>query len=324
MGRRLFILILLGLTLGLFFVSGALAQGKIKIGIIRYSDELGYPEGVKGVIEQLKKEGFDESKVIFDSRSADSSKEKVTEITKEFLEKKMDLIVAVGTSSVVGVYKETKDIPIVCAMIFDPVGAGVAKSWESSGTNVTGASSWVDMSAIVNALKQVCPAKQIGVLYNEEEKNSVLQLEEFRKLQGKMGFTVIGANVTKPEETGEVTRSLVGRVDSIFISGSSTVSKGLGAILEVTNKSNIATAAHTQDKLEKGVLLTLSANSFRLGELAGKKVALVLRGAKPSDIPIETLKTYDLAVNLKTADAIGAKVSAKRLILKGAAKVIGE
>ena len=56
MGRRLFILILLGLTLGLFFVSGALAQGKIKIGIIRYSDELGYPEGVKGVIEQLKKE----------------------------------------------------------------------------------------------------------------------------------------------------------------------------------------------------------------------------------------------------------------------------
>jgi putative ABC transport system substrate-binding protein len=76
--------------------------------------------------------------------------------------------------------------------------------------------------------------------------------------------------------------------------------------------------------LEKGVLLTLSANSFRLGELAGKKVALVLRGAKPSDIPIETLKTYDLSVNLKTADAIGAKVPAKLLILKGATKVIGE
>lgn len=322
MRRRLFILVLLVAFLGLYLPSVTLAQQKIKIGILRFSEESGYPDGIKGIFAQLKQEGFDASNVDFDSRTAEGSKDKVVQITKEFKDKNMNLIFALGTTPVIELYNQIKDIPIVATIVFDLVGAGVAKSWESSGTNVTGTCTWVDLSVMIRTLRQVSPVKKLGVLYNEKEVNSVLQLDELKKLQDKMGFVVIAANVSKPEEAGEVTRSLVGRVDSIFITGATTVGKGLKDIVEVTNKSKIPNVAHLADRSEKGVLMVVSANPFKLGELAGKKAAQILHGAKPTDIPIETLKSYDIGINLKTAEAMGMKIPAT--LLKAATKVIKE
>ncbi len=319
MAKRLFILTVIAM-MGLSTFSLVLAQEKIKIGILRYSEESGYPDGQKGILEQLKKEGFDETKVDFDIRTAEGSKDKVAQIAKEFKDKKMNLIFALGTTPVIELYNQIKDIPIVATIVFDLVGAGVAKSWESSDTNVTGTCTWVDLSAMIQTLKQVSPVKRLGVLYNEKEVNAVLQLDELKKIEAKMGFVVIAANVANAEETGDVTRSLVGRVDSIFITGATTVGKGLKDIVEVANKSKIPTVAHLPDRSEKGVLVVVSANAFKLGELAGKKAAQILRGARPTDIPIETLKSYDIALNLKTAKTMGIKIPAA--LLRAATKIV--
>ncbi len=320
MARKLFILALVAVVLGLYLPSGAFAQEKIKIGILRYSEESGYPDGQKGILAQLKKEGFDASNVDFDIRTAEGSKDKVVQIAKEFKDKKMNLIFALGTTPVIEIYDQIKDIPIIATIVFDLVGAGVAKSWESSGTNVTGTCTWVDLSTMIKTLRQVSPVERLGVLYNEKEVNAVLQLDELKKIEAKMGFVIIAANVAKAEEAGDVTRSLVGQVDSIFITGATTVGKGLKDIVEVANKSKIPTVAHLADRSEKGVLVVVSANSFKLGELAGKKATQILRGARPTDIPIETLKSYDIAVNLSTAKTIGIKIPIA--LLRAAIKVI--
>jgi putative ABC transport system substrate-binding protein len=320
MVRRLFVLALMVAVLGLYIPSAIFAQEKIKIGIVRYSEESGYPDGQKGILEQLKKEGFDATKVDFDIRTAEGSKDKLIEILKEFRAKNPNLIIALGTTPVIEAYKEFKDIPIVATIVFDLVGAGVAKTWERSDTNVTGTCTWVDLSTMIRTLRQVSPVKRLGVLYNEKEVNAVLQLDELKKIEAKMDFTVIAANVATAEEAGDVTRSLVGQVDSIFITGATTVGKGLKDIVEVANKSKIPTVAHLADRSEKGILVAVSANPFKLGELAGKKAAQILRGARPTDIPIETLKSYDIAINLKTAAAMGIKIPVT--LLRAATKVV--
>jgi len=318
--RRLFILALMAAVLGLYIPSSLFAQEKIKIGIVRYSEESGYPAGQKGALSELRKEGFDESKVDFDIRTAEGSKDKLIEILKEFRAKNPNLIIPLGTTTVIEAYNEFKDIPIVATIVFDFVGAGVAKSWESSGTNVTGTSSFVDLSTMIQTLRQVSPVKRLGVLYNEKEVNAALQLDELKKIEAKMGFVIIAANVATAEEAGDVTRSLVGQVDSIFITGATTVGKGLKDIVEVTNKSKLPTVAHLDDRSEKGVLVVVSANSFKQGELAGKKAAQVLRGARPTDIPIEMLKSYSIALNLKTAKAMGIRFPAA--LLRAATKIV--
>jgi len=322
MGKKILVLFVIALaivTLGFFSISQA--QKKAKIGIVMYSNEARYIEGKNGAIAQLKKEGFDEQKVDFDIRDAEGKDTKVTEIAKDFKEKGMNLIIAYGTQAATNTYKEIKDIPIIISMVYDPVGAGLAKSMKSSGNNITGASNFVNMKSVVMHLRLISPAKKIGVLYNEGEKNSVLQLDEFKKLQDEMGILVIGANVTTPEQVGEATRSLVERgVDSLFMSGSNVLSKNLAAALEVAAARKIPTVSHLSDRVKEGVLLSVSPSAFKVGELAGKKAAEVLRGAKPTDIPIETLEDYDITVNATTAKAIG-KVMPDGL-LKKAKKII--
>ncbi len=323
MFKRLFVLVLAVAALGLCFSARAAAAEKIKVGLLRFGDESGYPLSEKGVLAQLKTEGFDESNVDFDLRNANSEKIKTAEIIKEFVDKKKDLIIAIGTSVAIEAYKQTKDIPLLCVQVFDPVESGLAKSWENSGTNVTGTSSWVNLAVMMNVLKNVSPLKRVGVLYSQEERNSVIQLEGLKKIQKEMGFEVIAANVSKPEEAGEAARSLVGNVDSIFVTGATIVGKGLevsGGIMEVVIKAKIPTITHSEFRAQKGVLLAVSPNTFKVGELAGKKGAQILRGTKPADIPIEPLKNYDIVINLKTAKKMGLDIPVS--LLKIASKVI--
>ncbi len=316
-------LLVLGLlvTVGLFFTQGASAQEKLKkVGIVQFSDEDFFVEGLKGVLAQMKKQGFDESKVLFDIRNAKGKKDKAIEIIKEFKEKGLNLVIAMGTESVIAAYNEIKDIPIVFSTVFDPVGSGVAKSWNSSGNNTTGSSTWVDMSSIVSVIRKICPGKRIGIIYTEEEKNTVLQVEELKKIQTILDFSVIPANLDKVEDAVNVANSLVGRVDCIFITGGTVVGRGLEAILGVIKKAKLPTIAHLQTRAKQGVLIVLAANSFNVGELAGKKVVQVLNGVKPSLIPIEIVGQYDITINLKTAKEIGLKIPDS--LLKRAAKVI--
>jgi putative ABC transport system substrate-binding protein len=316
-----FMLVLVAVFLGVSVTQEALAQKKNKIGFLPFTGESRYVLTNDGVIAQLKKEGIDEQNTVFDFRNAEGKKEKVTEITKEFIEKGMDVIVTYGTSAVGGAYKETKDIPIVFGMVYDPVGAGVAKSIERSGTNVTGASNFVAMKSVVQIVRRVAPGKKIGVLYTEGERNSVIQLEGIKNTEGELGVTIISANVIKSEEVGDATLSLIQQgVDSIFVTGSSVVDKNVNTIVEVANAHKIPTVTHLPDRVEKGILLSLSADAFTLGELAGKQISQILKGTKPTDIPIEILKNYDITINMKTAKAIGKTISPS--LLKIAKKVI--
>ncbi len=320
MGRKTFILAVVIMVTSLYFPLGASAQKKIKIGILRFSEQAHYIEGQRGILEQLKQEGFDETNVDFDIRDAGGNKDKVAEIAKVFLEKKMDLIMPLGTPAAIGVAKEIKDIPIVFAHVFDPVGSGIANSWQSSGNNITGASTWVEMKVVVKVLREISLCKRIGVLFTEEEKQTLIQLDEFKKLQTEMDFMVIPAAINKPEDTGSVVSSLVGKVDAIFVTGGTVVGKGLAAFLEVAINAKIPTATHLQERSEAGVLLAITGNSFKIGELAGEKAVQVLRGKKPADIPIEHLKTYDIVINLKTAKKMGVDIPVS--LLKIASKVI--
>ncbi|MFH1397552.1 MAG: ABC transporter substrate-binding protein [Candidatus Omnitrophota bacterium] len=322
MVRKLFVLGLAILVLGLYFPSGADAQGKINIGVLKFVDETRYVEAVKGFTDDLKKQGYDENNVDFDIRSAEGNNEKAGQIAKEFVDKKVNLILAIGTGGGIAAFKATKEIPIVGTIIFSYVGIGLAKSNASSGTNVTGSTTAVDAYSMIKILRQVSPAKRIGVLYCESEKNTVLQLEELKKLKSTLGYTVVEANVSKAEEAVQAVTDLVNqRVDSIVLTGSTTISnKVMPDIVEVTNKAKVPIFSHTSDRVKNGALLSISAEPYKLGELAGKKAVQVLKGAKPSDIPIESLTFYDITINASTAKAIGLVIPAK--LLESAKQVI--
>ncbi|MBU0503664.1 MAG: ABC transporter substrate-binding protein [Candidatus Omnitrophota bacterium] len=317
--KRIAVLAILA-TFGLFFMTNVSAQEKIKVGIVLASDQPHYVEGMKGVLSQLKKEGFDESNVDFDIRYGDGKAEKIVEIVSDFKKRGVNLIIPIGTVAAINTYNEAKNIPIVFSLVFDPIGSGIAKAWETPGSNATGSSSWVSMISIVKLLKKISPGNRIGVIYTEREKQTVLQLEEFKKIQNKMEISVVPVELSKPEDAQAVTNALAGKVDYIFITGGTVVGEGLNAIIEVTKKLKIPTSTHLPDRAERGILLAMGADRFQLGELAGRKAAQVLRGGNPAFIPIETLEQYDITINMQTAKDMGLEIPES--ILKSAKEVI--
>jgi putative ABC transport system substrate-binding protein len=200
------------------------------------------------------------------------------------------------------------------------VESGFAKSWASSGNNVTGSSNKMSLAVPIKTLQRIGPVKRLGVLFNPAEKNSILQLDELKGLQRELGFEVIEVPVGKKEEAVAAVRTFAPRVQAFYVTGAVTVTSQVAAVAVAAMEHKLPTVAHTIDVVEAGVLVGVTANLQEVGRLAGVKAAQVLRGAKPASIPIETPKRFDVAVNLKTATATGVKVPAD--LLQSATRVI--
>jgi putative ABC transport system substrate-binding protein len=283
------------------FPSAASAQKKI--GVLFSSDQIRYNEARNGILDQLRKDGFKEPAVAFTIENAKDSKARMAELVRKFSAAKMDLIITIGTNATVPAAKAIKDVPIVFSMVYNPIEAGIAKSWKSSGNNTTGTSARVPPSKIVGSLMELAPIRRLAVLYTPGERNSELHLIELQKIQTLFQIKVVPIILTKEEEVAQTLREIVRTVDALYLTGSSVVGASVPIIVDIATKAKVITISHLDDLVDKGALLGVCANPYLVGRLAGKKAMKILKGAKPSSIPIEAGKHVDIILNGKTAKA---------------------
>lgn len=303
--RGLFLLVASAFMVGL---SPMKASAERRIGVLLFTDAPRYEESKRGILDQLREEGFGEPAAKFDIRNARGSKAKAVEAAQKFAAEKVDLIVTIGTHATLAAARATREVPIVFSTVYDPVEAGISSDWKSSGNNTTGSCTKVPMSMIINVLKELAPVKRVAVLYTPGEKNSEAQLLELRKIQADSAITVIPVILGRPEEVPQALSEVVQAADAIYLTGSSIVSATLAQIVDTANRGKVVTITHLDDLVEGGALLGVGVNSYLVGRLAGVKGAQILRGAKPSSIPIDPEKRLDIILNRKTAMAGGFHV----------------
>src|SRR3990170_5915986 len=261
------IFIVIAVVFSMIVLFSAAASAEKRIGILTFSEEVRYNDTQRGIMDQLNKDGFGEPAIKFTIENAKGSKAKAAELVQKFVAAKMDLIITIGTTATIAVTREIKNVPVVFGMVYDPIEAGIAKDWKSSGNNTTGVSPKVAMSKLVSSLKELAPVKKLAVLYTPGEKNTEIQLKELQELQSSLQIKVIPI------------------------------------IVAIANQAHVVTITHLDDLVEKGALLGICANSNLVGHLAGNKAVQILKGAKPSSIPIEIEKKLDFILNMKTAKA---------------------
>lgn len=149
----------------------------------------------QGTIAELKKEGFEEGKNLkIDFQSAQGNTATAAQIARKFVGDKPDVIVAIGTPSAQAVAAATRHIPLVFSAISDPVAAKLVKSWEASGTNVTGTSDTLPIQPQIDLIKRLIPnLKAIGFVYSSGEVNSTVVLKQLQEAGKANGFTVVEA-----------------------------------------------------------------------------------------------------------------------------------
>lgn len=293
-------LMIIGVMVLLLGMNAGEAWAEKKIGIFMFSEETRYLEATRGFKDTLTAAGFDKNKVTYFVENATGNKARTAEVVKRLSTKKLDLILSLGTSATVPLSREIKDVPIVFSVVYDPVEAGIATSWKSSGNNTTGNSPLIPMAKLMDHLQQWAPVKRLAVLYTPGEKNSETQLRDLLKIQDKYQIRMIPVRLTSKEEVNELLPEVLRTTDALYITGSNLVNSQVSTIVDLATKAKVVTITHLEDLVTKGVLLGVCADSYELGRLAGDKAVKILKGAKPAAIPIDSATKITVLLNMKT------------------------
>jgi putative tryptophan/tyrosine transport system substrate-binding protein len=140
------------------------------------------------------------------------------------------------------------------------------------------------------------------VLYTPGEKNSEVQLKDLQAEQTNNPMLVTPVPLARKEDIADMLPDVI-RTSALYFPGSNLVDSQVSAIADIATRAGVVTITHRDDLVEKGVLIGVCANFYQLGQLAGRNAMRILKGEKPSSIPIERLRKFDLFLNLKTANA---------------------
>ena len=264
----------------------------------------------QGFIEGLKEKGFEEGKNLkIDYQNAQGDMAIAKTISDQFVTSKVDMIFAIATSSLQASYNATKDIPIVFTAVTDPIDAGVANSWESSGTNVTGTSDMVSMEEQLDLLTELVPdIKTLGVIYNSSEANSLAQVQELKKEAEKRNIDSKEISVTTVNEINQNLSAALGSIDALYAPTDNTVASAYDLVGNLCINKNIPILCGEEAGVSKGGLCSIGIDYFKLGKEAGYKAAEILNGKAPIDIEISTLSDMSITINTDVVEKLNITV----------------
>jgi ABC-type uncharacterized transport system substrate-binding protein len=276
---------------------GPKATAKVADAFIDAMRALGYNEGPHFEIENRWAEGY---------------LERLPALAEEMVRRGTDVIVAANVQAAIAAKDATRTIPIVGALLDDPVGLGLIQSDAKPGGNVTG---------VLTSLPGL-PAKQlelardlipgttrIGLLVNPTNVSDLSQRQEMETIGAAMGVKLIPVEARRPEDLDEVFPALAKERADVLIT--------LRDPLFFTQRRTLAAAALAsrlptiyafRESVDDGGLISYGINVSQNFRRSTDYVAKILKGANPGDLPVEFPTKLELVINLSTAKALGLSV----------------
>ena len=269
--------------------------------------------------------GYVEGKTcVIRPRFADGRYELLPALAAELVRMKVDVIVAGTTLSVQAAKKATTTFPIVMVAIPDPVGEGFVASLSRPGGNITGLSTIVTEASAkhVEMLRAVIPnLSQVAVLINQFNPSDSLILEQISGAAFSSGVKIV------PVEAGTVAEIEAGfnamtraRAEAVIVAADPFFDVQREQIAMLAIKHRLPTICSNSEATEAGGLMSYGQDLSDQYRRAAAYVDKILKGAKPSDLPVEQPFVLTLVVNRKTAKALG--LTLPKDVLLRAEKVI--
>ena len=280
----------------------------IKIGIIQLVEHPALDKACKGFVDALAEAGYVDGKNIsIDMHNAQGDQGNCVTIANKLVNDKDDLIFAIATPAAQAVANLTKNIPILISAVTDPESAKLVKSNEKPETNVTGTSDLTPVAQQIKLLKKIVPsAKKVGLMYCSSEPNSIFQINLAKEACKAEGLEFVEGSVSNSNEIQQVTQSLVGKVDAIYVPTDNMLAAGMANVVMVANQAKIPTIVGEDGMVQSGGLCTYGVNYYELGKQTGAMAVEILKnGANPADMPIQYLEKCDFSKNANTEKALG-------------------
>jgi putative ABC transport system substrate-binding protein len=235
--------------------------------------------------------------------------ERLAEAAAALVRRPVDVIATFGTPASFAAKQSTTTIPIVMISIGDPVRAGLVPSLARPGGNITGNSVLgPDVGAKrLQILKEVIPTvSRVAFLWNPDNASNVLQFEELQRAAPRLGVTVISVSVSPRIEFETAFAAMMKeRPDAFAMTAEPVHQIRIAWIMDFMAKNRLPAVYQLSENVRAGGLMSYGASQPDLFRRAAGYVHKILQGKKPADLPVEQPVKFELAVNLKTAKAIG-------------------
>jgi putative ABC transport system substrate-binding protein len=293
-------------------VSGLEVQGRqVRVGVLIPRPT--YNLALEGLRDGLMQLGYHEGKdIAFLVEDAHGEVTSLASQAAKLVQAKPDVIFTMATAPTTAAKQATTTIPIVFAFVADPLRLGLVASSASSGNNLTGISSYAGplSGKRLEILQEVAPGtKQVLALVAPRENVAEVSFQFLADAAPRLGIELVRHDVTSEAEIEQVLKTLPkGAVDAIYYVPSSLVATNIDRLIHKAKEERIPLAVTETSMVERGALISYGAEFELLGMQAAKLVAKIIKGAKPSELPIQTPERLPLAINLTTAKAIGLDI----------------
>jgi putative tryptophan/tyrosine transport system substrate-binding protein len=255
--------------------------------------------------------GYSESRdFVVEVRFGERRPGAVDKLAADLVERKVDVIIAAGDTAIRAARRATPTIPIVMVAGGDPVKSGLATSLARPGGNVTGMTFLTTELAgkRLELLKQAVPtASRVGVVWNPDNPGGAADLEAARSAAEKLKVTVDSFEVPKVADFEAAFKAMNdARIQAVIVLTDPVTSNVAGKVIaDVALKHRLPLVCDLQEFTRSGALLSYGPSLRTMAERSALFVDRILKGAKPGDLPIEQPTSFELAVNAKTARALG-------------------
>jgi len=268
----------------------------------------------------LRDAGYSEGRdVVIEWRSANGDYDRVPALVADLLRSKVDVIVQDSTVGTEVTKRATSTIPIVMALVLDPVGSGLVASLAHPGGNVTGLSMMATelYPKRLQLLKEVNPQlTRAAVLWNPDHPFHAKAVEELKAVAPSLSIELSFVGVRTPEQFGpafsDVTRANAQALyvveDPIFFAHRMT-------LLKLASTAGLPTIHELTRWPEASALMSYGPDLHDLFRRSAMYVDRILKGTKPADLPVEQPTKFELMINLKTAKTLGLEIPATLLAL---------
>ena len=285
-------------------------QGKTPlIGITKIVAHPALDAVEKGIQDELNSQGI---KARYDLQNANNKPATAGQIAKKFKADRVDLAVGIATPSAQALANAFDETPVVFSAVTDPVGAGLVDSIKKGGTNITGVSDMTPVAAQIKLLHRLKPIKVLGHVYSGGESNAVALAEKTEAACKELGIKFVPVTVTKSSEVKQAARSIIDRVDAIYVSTDNTVISALSALADVAAKAKKPVMSADPSSAEKHpVLAAWGFDYYQMGRETGRMIGEILSGKAPRKMPTRFMtakRNTRLLLNLDVAKSLGITV----------------
>ena len=283
-----------------------------RIGFLGAASAAGYANQVAAFRKGLQEFGYEEGKtLVIEYRWADGKYERLPELAAELVRSKVDLIVSHGTPGTLAAKQATSVIPIVIANIGDPVATGIVASLARPGGNITGQTymQFELQGKRLEFLKEAAPRlNRVALLFNPDNPISRMLAEPLGTAAKslRIGFELFAVRGLDELESAFAAMSQRG-VDGVCTDDDGWILANNKLIADHAIRHRLLSMGRVEGA-QVGLLIGYGENLLEMFRNAAGFVDRILKGAQPAELPIQRPSRFELAINLKTAKAIGLTI----------------